>query len=188
MQEPFLKLVPTEIILYSLKYLDEESLAQFSITCSELNGIARDNQLWLDHCFQNHLTSAIIKALDLQEELTSGTLNAYDFFYHVLNKNSAALKELLCSIQPRHCSLWFASYEQLSAPRLFSKPLPDYPHNLFLTQEIGKKETPNRNKVKNWVVVDVPYDESMLEQLLKQHMIPYTESLTTKPVTSYTIG
>ena len=150
--------------------------------------IAQDNQLWLNHCFLNPQTSALINSLDIQEELTSCSINPYDFFRHVLNKNSVALQALLASESPRQFSLWFASYEQLHSPRLFSKPLPASPHNLFLTQEIGKKKTLNRNKVKDWVMVDVTDDGTMLKQLLEQHQLSYTESFTTKAISSYTSG
>ncbi len=172
--------IPSEVILYCINYLDEKSLGKFSLTCSELNKIAQDKQLWLSHCFLNPLTSAIIKALDLQEELTSGAINAYVFCQHVLNKNSAALQVLLLSEQPRHFSLWFASYEQSHSPRLFAKPLPTNPHNLFLSKEIGKEKTLNRNKVKDWIMIDVPDDGTILGQLLKQQQVSYSESLTCK--------
>ncbi len=170
----FFDRLPHELILLCLQRLDAKSLVQLCIAYTEMSGLANDKSLCLHLCHNDPAANAFIKAAGIETELQDGSINAYTFLTSFVNKNFHELIALL-SKKSRHFVLWAASYE--AELQFFPPPPPGSPRPLFLTKEMGKAQTLNARKVKEWLAVNVPVNELSLTQLVTQSKMFYQESI-----------
>ena len=177
MKVNYFNILPDELILLCMHYLDSESLLNFSLTDMRMNGLAHDAVLCKQLCYADPTANAMIEATGIKQDLEEGKIDPYTFLLNIQLKDYKALWALLSPEKQQVAKLWIASYEQPRPNMFFAKTLPEYPHQLFLTQEKASKTVKNAKKVKAWVAVSVPLDEARFEQLIHHSFVPYTESI-----------
>lgn len=174
-----------ELVLLCMHHLDRESLLNFSLTCLRMNGLAKDAMLCKQLCYADPTANALIEAIGIKQDLEEGKIAPYFFLLNIQLKDYKALWALLSPEKQQVINLWIASYEQPRPRSFFAKTHPEYPHQLFLTQEKASETIKNASKVKAWVKVSVPLDEDRLEQLMRHTFVPYTESIASHQLVAH---
>jgi hypothetical protein len=164
------RVIPDELLLLIMRFLDLKAFTQFSQTCTRLYLLAQDKSLCLNLCKTDPTANDLIKAAGIEEKLKSGAINPYLFLRGFVKSDFLALSALIGTVK-----LWIPSYV-LSTPKFFKCPV-DLPRSLYLTQTVAEKETPNANRVKSWLLVEVSITGSGLEELISRRKLPYIEAI-----------